>query len=279
MSIQFTAEDHKYTSIDPSESISWLSVTSFVGLFKKPFPKVEVATRCAANPKSKWYGLSPEEILAIWDGETDRAVTLGSWYHDQREAEVVNLETLQRSGVDLPIVRPIEEGGVKLAPDQKLVPGIYPEHLIYLKSVGICGQADRVEVVGDTIDLYDYKTNKEIKTEGFTNWEGITEKMLGPCSHLDHCNFNHYALQLSTYMYMMQKHNHNLKPGKMEIHHIVFEVDDYDKYGYPITAVDPNGDPVVKEVVPYELPYLKKEVRNMIKYLKQHPEILENQKK
>ena len=34
------------------------------------------------------------------------------------------------------------------------------------------------------------------------------------------------------------------------------------------------GDPIVKEVVPYELPYLKKEVRSMINYIKKNPEIL-----
>jgi len=276
MAIQFTAETHKYESLDENNKIDWLSVTSFVSLFKPSFDKVGIATKASKNSRSKWFGLTPEEIIAIWEGETDRAITLGSWYHDQREAEVVMCETLQRSGIDLPIIRPIEQGGVKLSPDQNLTPGIYPEHLVYLKSAGLCGQADRVEIIQDKIDLFDYKTNKEIKSEGFTNWEGVTEKMLGPCSHLDHCNYNHYALQLSTYMYMMQKHNHQLKEGKIQIHHIKFDVDSYDEYGYPITAMDPNGDPLVKEVVPYDLPYYKTEVRNMIKYLKLHPEAIKN---
>lgn len=274
MAIQFKAEDHSYTSLDPNQNIPWLSVTSFVKLFKEPFDQKAVAEKASKNKRSKWYGMSSEEIIQVWENESNRATTLGSWYHDQREQELIMCETLQREGLDLPIVQPIFNGEIKLAPDQHLTSGIYPEHLVYLKSAELCGQADRVEVVGQRVDVFDYKTNKEIKTKGYTNWEGVTKKMLGPCSHLDDCHINHYALQLSTYMYMILKHNHHLKPGKMEIHHIVFEVEDEDEYGYPITAQDPNGEPIVKEVIPYKLPYLKTEVRNMIKFIKKHPEVI-----
>ena len=276
MILKFTADDHKYVSTDSDTEIKWLSVTSFVALFKQPFDKLSIAKKASANRKSKWFGMDVDNILSIWSDETNRATTLGSWYHDQREEEIIMCDTLQRSGIDLPIVRPILDGNVKLSPDQSLVSGVYPEHLMYLKSAKICGQADRVEVVDQKIDLYDYKTNKKIDTKGYTNWEGVTKKMLGPVSHLDDCNLNHYALQLSTYMYIMQKHNHQLQPGKIEIHHVIFEIEDYNEYGYPITAYDPNGDPIVKEVVPYDLPYYKSEVRAMIKYIKANPELLEN---
>lgn len=275
MTIQFKAEDHSYTSTDPNNNEKWLSVTSLVKLFKPPFDQESIAKACSKSKKSKWFGMTPEEIINVWTAESNRATGLGSWYHDQREQEIVMCQTLQREGLDLPIVRPIEQDGVKLSPDQKMVPGIYPEHLVYLKSAKLSGQADRVEVVGQRIDIYDYKTNKEIKTKGYTDWEGKTTMMLGPLAHLEDCHLTHYALQLSVYMYIMLKHNHNLKPGKMEIHHITFKVESYDKYGYPIVAEDPNGNPIVDEVIPYELPYLKKEVRAMINYVKQHPEVLE----
>ncbi len=280
MAITFTAETHKYESTeDEAKKIDWVSVTSLVGLFKKPFDQEGIAAKASKNKNSKWYGMTPEEIINVWKGETNRAVNLGSWYHDQREAELLMCDTLERSGLELPIVNPLEQDGVKIAPDQTLVSGIYPEHLVYLKSAGICGQADRVEVIQDIIDLYDYKTNKEIKMQAFTSWDGVTQKMLGPLSHLDDCNFNHYALQLSVYMYVMLKHNHNLKPGKIQIHHIVFEKSGENEYGYPITALDPVGDPIVKEVVPYDLPYLKREVQDMLKYIKVNPEVLETKKK
>jgi len=271
MEIQFTAADHKYISKDdPTQK--WLSATGLVGLFKPKFDADAQAIKSAKNKKSKWYGMKPQDILDVWAGENKRAVTLGSWYHDQREQELVACDTIQRNGVDLPIFRPIEQDGIKLSPDQNIAAGIYPEHLVYLKSVRLCGQADRIEVVGNTVNIYDYKTNKEIKLKSYVNWEGKSNKLNAPMEHLDDCNFYHYALQMSLYMYITLKHNHSLKPGKMEIHHILFDIEGYDDHGYPIVAYDAAGDPIVKEVVPYEMPYLKKEVNAMINYLKLHPE-------
>ena len=274
MEIQFTAADHKYTTRnDPTKK--WLSATGIIGQFKPKFDKQKQAIKSSKNKKSKWYGMTPENIIAVWDKENKRALTLGSWYHDQREKELLACDTIQRGGIDLQIIRPIEQDGVKFSPDQSLAPGIYPEHLVYLKSAMICGQADRIEVVNGKVNIYDYKTNKEIKTESYVNWEGKSNKLKAPLSHIDDCNFFHYALQLSLYMYITLKHNHSLEPGVMEIHHILFDVEDYDEHGYPIIAYDAAGDPVVKEVVPYTIPYLKKEVNNIIKYLKLHPEIYE----
>jgi len=277
MAIQFTAENHKYESIDENP-IDWLSVTSLVSLFKEPFNQQEIAEKSSKSRNGKWKGMNPQDIIDIWNKETNRATTLGSWYHDQREKELLMCDTIERNGMELPIINIIEQDGVKFAPDQSLVPGIYPEHFVYLKSAGICGQADRVEVLQETIDVFDYKTNKEIKTESYVNWEGVSKKMTGPCAHLDDCHINHYALQLSTYMYVMLKHNHILKPGKIQIHHITFEIEAEDEYGYPIVAVDQLGDPIVKEVVPYDLPYLKKEVQDMINYVKMNPDVIKKRK-
>ena len=139
---------------------------------------------------------------------------------------------------------------------------------MYLKSVGLCGQADRVEVVNGIVNIYDYKTNKEIKTSGYTNWEGITDKMLDPVTNLDDCNLNHYALQLSFYMYMILKHNPRLKPGKMIIEHIIFKEAGKDAYDNRVVLYDASGEPVVDEIVKYEVPYLKTEVINIINHLK-----------
>jgi len=126
------------------------------------------------------------------------------------------------------------------------------------------------------VDIYDYKTNKEVKTEPYITWDGTRTTMQTPLSHLDDCHITHYALQLSIYMYIVLKHNHTLEAGKMQIQHVVFEVESYDENGYPITARDFEGNPIVKEVVDYDLPYLKSEVISMIKYMKTHPELFNN---
>ena len=271
MSIVFNAAEHSYKSINNTEAISWTSVTTLISSLKKPFDAKAVAARVSKNKRSKWYGIEPKIIEQIWKNEADRATTLGTYYHNQREADLCSFASIEREGITVPIFKPYEEpNGLKIAPLQKLDPGVYPEHMVYLKSTGICGQSDLVEVVNGRVNIIDYKTNKEIKTEGFTNWEGISEKMLDPISHLDDCNFNHYALQLSIYMYIILKHNPKLQPGKIFIHHITFEQDGEDKYGYPIAKKDSDGNPIVKQVIPIVVPYLVDEVISILHYIKDH---------
>jgi hypothetical protein len=145
--------------------------------------------------------------------------------------------------------------------------GVYPEHLVYLKSVGLCGQADVVEIVDGYININDYKTNKEIKEKGYTNWEGITSKMFKPVNHLDDCNLMHYSLQLSIYAYIIKKHNPSLKIGKLTIQHVKFKQIGEDVNGYPINE-HYNGEPILDEIKMYEVPYLKDEVNSLIMWLK-----------
>jgi len=272
MSIIFNAEDHSYKSLSPEEKINWTSVTTVVSAFKKPFDAKKTAEKVSKKKTSKWYGVDPVIIQEIWKNESERSTTLGTWYHNQREDDLCSLASLEREGVTIPIFKPSgENNGVRIAPSQKLEPGVYPEHMVYLKSAGLCGQSDLVEVVNGKVNIIDYKTNKEIKMEGYTNWEGVTDKMLPPVDNLDDCHFNHYALQLSIYMYIILKHNPKLKPGRIFVHHITFEIEREDNWGYPITKKDENGEPIIKEVIPISIPYLIDEVQALIHYMKDNP--------
>ena len=270
MAIIFEADTHSYVSIDPADNTKWVSVTTLLGALKQPFDSKAIATKCSQNQKktNKWKGMSVEAIQQAWKNEADRACTLGNWYHDQREQDIIGCNTIVRHEVELPVIKPLLDGtGKKLAPLQKLINGIYPEHMVYLKSTGICGQSDLVEVVNDTVHITDYKTNKKIDKTSFVNWEGVSKKMLGPVAHLDDCNLNHYNLQLSIYMYIILKHNPNLKPGKLIIHHISFEEqEETDEFGYPITKLSDQGEPIIRDIEVYEMPYLKSEVMAVLKW-------------
>jgi hypothetical protein len=268
MPVKFLPEEHKYVSIDPSENIQWVSVTTIISKLKEHFDADTIAKKSSKNKKSKWYGMTTEAIKEAWKNESDRAITLGTWYHNQRESDILGCNTINRDGLDLTIIKSIEVNGIKTAPNQKLENGIYPEHFVYLKSAGICGQSDRVEIVNGRVDVYDYKTNKEIKKESYKNWEGISKKMFHPVSHLDDCNYNHYALQLSIYMYIILKHNPKVKPGRLILDHVIFEDDGLDKKGNKIHRLDLDGHPIIKNVVRYELPYLKTEVISIINSIK-----------
>lgn len=269
--LKFKEKGHKYYTDD---DFQWVSATSLVSQFKQPFDQQKVAESCSKGKNPKYKGKSPEEIISIWNKESKRATDLGSWYHDQREKDVLNCNTITRDGIELPIVNTIYKEGIKEAPDQKVKPGIYPEHMVYLRSASVCGQVDRAEVFEDRIDIYDYKTNKEVKKRSYQYWDGSRKMMLGPLRHLEDCEVNHYALQLSIYMFIMLKHNYKLSPGIMEIDHIEFEVEEEDENGFPIHALNPLGEPIIKKVNPIQLPYLKKEVIAMFKWLKKHKQIV-----
>lgn len=268
MALQFKPEFHEYSSID-GDDIKWTSVTSFISKFKQPFDADATALKVSRSKKSKWYGMKPEDIKKAWNNEAKRATDLGTWYHNQREIDLCGLSTIGREGMNVPIFIPnVDNNGVKTAPDQKLVEGIYPEHMVYLKSAGLCGQSDYVEIVNKKVNIIDYKTNKEIKKESFKGWDGKSQRMAPPLSHLDDCNFNHYALQLSIYMYIIIKHNPLYKPGSLTIQHVIFEELDKDKYGNPINKLDNQGNPIVKEVIQYDVPYLKQEIMSLINNIK-----------
>jgi hypothetical protein len=267
MAVKFYTENHKYESIDIFDTTKWFSASRIPSFFKKEFDAKKTAEKVSINKKSKWYGLKPEDILNYWSAENVRATTLGTWYHEQEENKLLGVEYITRYGKDLPIIRSIWEEGCKIAPEQKLTDGVYPEHLAYLKSVGVCGQFDEITVCDGYVYVDDHKTNRELTKNAYINWEGISEKMLAPLMHLEATKLNEYALQLSIGMYMILRHNPLLKPGPMTLNHVTFEIESEDQYGYPIMKLE-NNEPILKGIEKIEVPYLKREVELMFEFIK-----------
>ena len=69
------------------------------------------------------------------------------------------------------------------------------------------------------------------------------------------------------YMFIILKHNPKLSPGILTIHHILFEEAGRDRFDNPISALDNDGNPIVTDVIQYDLPYLKEEVIALIHWL------------
>lgn len=263
--IRFSEKDHKYESLLP-DGIEWISVTKLIHGLLDPFDEKLVAQRCSVKKPgkfpNKWYGYSVEEILDAWKSENKRSTDLGHWYHSKRENELYAMK-------EITVTKPVFDNGSKIASSQKLIDGIYPEHMVYLESSGVCGQVDKPEVVNQVLNINDYKTNKKILYKGFANWEGITQKMLAPVQHLDDCTFNHYALQLSIYAYIILRHNPTLTLGKLTIEHVSFETAGEDKHGYPITKLtEDTNEPIIKNVKLITVPYLLKEVQQILHWVK-----------
>lgn len=250
--------DMKDINGDP---IKWTSVTKILGYLKQPFDADAAAEKASKNKKGKWYGMSIEEIKDAWSKEAKRSTDLGDWYHKKQEKFLIDSGEVN----GLKVFTPEVVEGFRKLPEQKLNDGIYPEHMVYLKSAQMNGIVDLITVKDGIVSIDDYKTNKEIKSEGFKSWDGSVQKMLSPINHLDDCNLNHYTLQLGFYMYMILKQNPKLKPGKLTIQHILFELEDEkDQYGFPIVRLDESLNPIVKDIVKYDVPYLKSEILSIV---------------
>lgn len=269
MCVIFKPENHIYESVGTLNKINWVSASKLAGLFKKKFDGAETAKKVTKKKNSKWFGIPPDEILNYWQMENLRSTTLGTWYHEKEEAKINGLKTLPRYNKELPIVPSIWKDGVKYAPDQKMKEGVYLEHLAYLESAGVCGQWDDVTVADGFVYVDDHKSNKDLKKPAFINWEGITEMMSSPLLHLENTKLIEYSLQLSIGMYIILRHNPILKPGKMILNHVTFEIQGEDRFGYPIMRLDSNNEPIVKDVEKIEIPYRKREVEIMFQWLKE----------
>lgn len=267
--VLFYPDKHVYKSVDVFDDTEWVSASKLAGMFKKEFDGPATAAKCSLNKKSKWYGIPPDEILGYWKAENLRSTTLGTWYHEKQEEKLNGLSSLLYKGKELPIIASKWENGVKISPNQKLTDGIYTELLVYLKSVGACGQFDRVNICDKVVDIEDFKSNKDLKKPAFKNWEGKVEKMEPPLMHLENCKLAEYSLQLSIGMYMILRHNPTFVPGQMWLTHVSFETDGEDRFGYPIMRMDDNGEYIIKDVEKVPVPYLKREVELMFEFLKQ----------
>lgn len=267
MAVKFHPNNHKYESIDLFNPIQWKSASKIPSMFKTPFDP-DMHIKVSSKKTSKWYGIPPDEILEHWKTENIRSTTLGTWYHEKEEAKLLGKETDFRYGKELPVFRSKWEDSWKIAPDQKLIDGIYPEHLTFLLSIGVCGQFDEIIVYNNTVYVDDHKSNKDLMKPPFKNWEGITKKMLPPLMHLEDSKLSEYTLQLSVGMYIILRHNPQFKAGEMTLNHVIFEVEGENQFGYPIMRLDQNKEPIVKGVEKLKVPYLKREVELMFDFIK-----------
>lgn len=90
--------------------------------------------------------------------------------------------------------------------------GVFPEYLIYRISddnkFRLAGQIDLLIKDGNDIYIRDYKTNSKIDEKSYYNPRTKKYQMMNyPLNNLMDCNKVHYALQLSTYAWMLQKIN------------------------------------------------------------------------
>lgn len=230
MEVQYDNRTHTYfTMINGSRKI-YQSCTTVVGWYKEPFNTVEKARAYAEK-----NGETPEYWMRVWAEKRDLACEKGTAIHDEREQrEYKSSSTVFNTAT------------VRLLNYHTLADGVYPELKLWHHYWCIAGRADKctIETIGRNryMHILDYKTN-ELKFQSYQNRRGDFKRMLQPLQGLMDCNVMHYYLQLSLYQYMAEYLG--FKPGTRTIVNIVDGKD-----------------------VPYEVPYLRDKVEDMLKFAK-----------
>ncbi len=248
MTLLFSEKDHRYFYKEAPE-IKLTSVSKIIERYHEKFDVEKIAATYAAKKKK-----SVEEVKEEWAKINGDAIKRGHAYHTYREEKF--LKDAKKHGFVVHQHESEEDTQYKKALDiLNLKPGIYPELILYIPKYGVVGTSDYVEIFDDgTCTVGDFKTNKKLEFEGFPVWDDKTKskkpkKMFAPISHIDDCNGMHYSIQLSLYAYMLEEAGYRLRPGGLEIQHILF---------------DTNDEPV--DTVTYPINYLKKEVKSLLEH-------------
>lgn len=262
--VKFIESTHQYLTEDDQELIS---VSAFTDRFKPKVNWKAVAQKVAAKKTREGEPTTTEEVLAKWERKRDLSAKIGTTFHELRELELLAEVSPQFYGVSCGTRKCDHSDGYKWSvPINQLDNNVvYPELMIYDFDYMICGQSDKVIVANKKINIWDYKTDQEIKFKAFSSKWVEPAKLLGPLSHLDDCNANIYSIKMSLYMYLLWKANRGkLKTGDIIIEHVHL-LRDPDNDNLPVLE---NGAPVVQKIEQIKLPYRKKEVEDMLATLK-----------
>jgi len=182
--VTFREEDHKYFN---EHGVEYISTTTFLNKFKKPFDTEYHAARVAKNKDT-----TPEAVKAAWKQLTVDAQEKGKSAHKAMENYIKYGET-DTDYLDL--IKGLNRSIENYTYTEK-----HAESLLWNDNARIAGTADIILENKDTFYILDFKTNKRFN---FRNRYG--ERLLPPLDHLDYCEFTIYTLQLSLYAYMKQE--------------------------------------------------------------------------
>lgn len=173
-----------------------MSVTSFIHEFFEKFDSKAIIEkfydRWQEDEYSKYYGLSPEEILDSWEENRVKQAQLGTDLHNAIEL-FYNDEKHETNNKEFSHFLKFNEEHSHLKPHRT-------EWNIYSEDYELAGSVDMVFEEDDKLHIYDWKRSREIKEQNRYQ-EGKY-----PLSHLPDTNFWHYALQLNIYKYILEKY-------------------------------------------------------------------------
>lgn len=199
--ISFDEKTHTYYVDGSSDGI--ISVTT---LIHHHFPKFDAdnVLKKMKNKKEKYPNMTDEDIKKIWSDNGKNASENGTKLHKMIENYYNSIDNNKKDEEST-------EYQYFLKFNESIKDIFIPyrtEWSIFDGSIDLAGQVDMLYKKKDgTYALYDWKRVKEIKKNSF-------EKGIGKLSHLDHCNYIHYSIQLNIYKRILET-RYDIKVSEM----------------------------------------------------------------
>ena len=200
--IVFDDLDHSYFY----DGLRCTSVTTLLSKFKKPFETNIIAERYATK-----NGLIAADVIQEWEKIRDASASRGTELHKYAELKFTNKRYDVDKNTGAQDLTWMIDNFYKDYINKLLL--VRAEFIVGDKDLRICGMLDKLfyNVVDSELQIWDYKTNKEIATHS-----KYKNKMTNGLEHLAECEYNTYSLQLGVYKKIIEK-NTDLKIGKSYI--------------------------------------------------------------
>lgn len=187
--ILLNKEKHEYYDSETNEK--FLAVSHFLNKFKKPFDPTGKILYYSA----KKNGITEFEQQQIWDNKRDTRGVFGTYIHNCCEYYINTIKNKTPQDSD----EFKNDDVIRLFNKIDFKGKLYSEYILHKYNPSIAGTADIIEDLGKKYNIWDMKTNVE-----FTFDSEYNNYFLPPLAHLEDCKYNYYALQLSTYAYLLE---------------------------------------------------------------------------
>jgi hypothetical protein len=218
--LEFDEKSHRYQV----DNVIYNSVTSLINTLFPEFDKKKSITMMM-NGKNwgnhELFGKTMQEIEEIWSTRNKKAMNDGVILHEDIE-NFLNKIAVDNTSKEFQYFQNfVQEHSLKV---------FRTEWKIYHEDYQLAGTIDMCSMNADgTMNLYDWKRSKSIRR--FNNFQYST---LNGLEHIMDTNFNHYALQLNFYKYILEsKYNYQVRNMYIVCLHPDNKNNDYLIYSIP----------------------------------------------
>ena len=178
-----------------------IGVKRLLSALQEPFDAFAIATRCVANPNSKYFGRTVEDVVAEWSNKGAktglRGMGLDNYVAHVYEHAEFDLNQCSEDLLSMCKQFDVFKESVLDVTGLELV----GRELWVQDTNNIKGRMDALFALSNDLIIFDWKTFEKMETSN-----SYGKKLLGPASHLDDCNANLATFQIYLYKYFLKKY-------------------------------------------------------------------------